>query len=205
MCLADASSHVDIYQLTIRGNQAGNPLSAQSRDSSGSTFANTTIGYSDTTWHHACGVWLSGSAQKIWLNGGNQGTASGTKSPSGIDHVSMGGTTDLSPGNYMDGLIAEAAIWDAELNAAEIAILAKGFSPLFVRPQSLVMYWPLVKESVPENEDIDKVGGYDLVDYNEPGGGVHPRVLQPTPLFVVGPPGVVTVTPLVVRRAIEKY
>lgn len=204
MCLADASSHVDIYQLIIRGGVAGDPVSAQSRDSSGSTFADSTSGYSDSVWHHACGVWPSSSAQKVWLDGGSEGTASGTKSPGGIDHVSIGGTTDASPGNYMDGRIAEAAIWAAALSAGEVSILAKGYSPLFVRPQDLVMYWALIRESASENEDIDKVGGHDFVDYNGPGDAAHPRVLNPAPFVLGGLQGVVAVTPLV-RRAIEKY
>jgi hypothetical protein len=140
----------------------------------------------------------------VWLDGGSEGVASGTKSPSGIGHVSIGATTDLSPGNYMDGRIAEAAVWDAELNAAEIAILAKSFSPLFVRPQSLVMYWPLIRESYPDNEDIDKAGGYDFVDYNGPGDADHPRVIYPSLAVVIGLQAS-SADVAVARRAIEKY
>ncbi len=47
-----------------------------------------------------------------------------------------------------DGRIAEVAIWDVILTADEAAILSKGYSPLFVRPQNLVAYWPLIRESI---------------------------------------------------------
>ncbi len=54
--------------------------------------------------------------------------------------------------------IAEWAFWDVELTAAEVAILGKFFSPLFVRPQSLISYLPLLGNTSPEP---DIVGGHN--------------------------------------------
>jgi hypothetical protein len=69
----------------------------------------------------------------------------------------------------MSGSIAEAAIWNVALTDAKVAILAAGFSPLFVDPQSLVAYWPLVRDT-----DDDVVGGYDMTAYNTPTVASHP-------------------------------
>ncbi|MHC4475710.1 MAG: LamG domain-containing protein [Planctomycetota bacterium] len=204
MCMANSASHTNLYNLLASGNIAGDRVRAQSRDSSGSVFAETSSGFSVDTWHHGCGVWVSTNERRAYIDGGNEGTYLANKSPTGIDVVSVGRVSDASPGGYYDGLLAEAAIWDSALSESEVAVLAKGYSPLFVRPESLVMYWPLVRESDGENEDIDKVGGYDLVDYNGPGDAAHPRVLYPAPFVLGGLQGVVAVTPLV-RRAIEKY
>lgn len=49
-----------------------------------------------------------------------------------------------------DGKIAEVAIWDAALSAAELAALAKGVSPLLIRPANLKGYWPLWGVGSPE-------------------------------------------------------
>jgi hypothetical protein len=51
-----------------------------------------------------------------------------------------------------------SAVWNAALTDAEVAILATGFSPKKVRPQSLVFYAPLVREV------RDLVGGVALSD-----------------------------------------
>jgi hypothetical protein len=53
-------------------------------------------------------------------------------------------------------------------------MLAAGFSPLFVRPQSLVAYWPLIRDN-----DNDIVGGYDMTAYNTPTVAAHPPVIYP--------------------------
>jgi len=74
--------------------------------------------------------------------------------------------------------LAEAGLWDAALTDAEVAILGVGYSPLFVRPQSLVAYWPLVRDAK------DRVGGYDLTAGGGPVVAAHPRIIYPSPQFV---------------------
>ena len=53
--------------------------------------------------------------------------------------------------------VAQGALTDAEA-----AILAAGYSPLFVRPQSIRAYWPLIRGSA------DRVGGFALTEHNAP-------------------------------------
>jgi hypothetical protein len=63
----------------------------------------------------------------------------------GIDRISIGRLGRLNPAAYMDGLLAEVAIWNAALSDEEVASLAAGFSPLLVKPENLVVYVPLVR------------------------------------------------------------
>lgn len=59
-----------------------------------------------------------------------------------------------------DGMIAEFAVWDAILTADEFAMLgADGFSPLLVRPQSLVEYVPMVRDHVSHKLTIGTLTG----------------------------------------------
>ena len=84
---------------------------------------------------------------------------------------------------YTDSIIAEAAVWNVDLTDAEVAILAAGYSPLFVRPQFLVAYWSLFGDSSPEP---DIIGGYDMTLNNGPTQATHPIIHYPVrTLFTV--------------------
>lgn len=48
----------------------------------------------------------------------------------------------------LNGRYAELAFWDATLTQAEVSSLAKGYKPSRVRPQSLQLYIPLVRDLV---------------------------------------------------------
>lgn len=43
----------------------------------------------------------------------------------------------------MEGDISEVGYWNVALTDADVAVLAKGVSPLLVRPEGLVAYWSL--------------------------------------------------------------
>lgn len=137
------------------------------------------------TWVHACGVFPAINSRAVFLNGGSKGTNSGSATPAGLDNTSIGAKVASSIVNYASGRIAEAAIWDVALTDTEVALLSKGFSPLFIRPQNLVAYWPLIRDT-----DDDIVGGYSMTPYNTPTVAAHPRVLYPT-AAIIGKSGVV--------------
>lgn len=50
----------------------------------------------------------------------------------------------------LDARMADVAIWNAALSPAEVGALAKGVSPLLIRPANLKGYWPLWGASSPE-------------------------------------------------------
>lgn len=119
----------------------------------------STTSFSANTWHHAAYYRPTGaSAASLWLDGAGKNT--GVISDAAQTGIVLGqGTCDL----------AELAWWNVELTDAEVALLAAGFSPQFIRPQSLVHYFPLVRAV----QDVRR-----STSVTESGGSVieHPRV-----------------------------
>jgi hypothetical protein len=195
--VSDSSSGNHYVNLEIRGDIV-DQLRLIVRDAAGYKYAQTTSGYSANTWHHACGVAASSTDRRVFIDGGSKGTNSEAKSfPAYVNRTGIGALVRNIISACMDGYVAEAAVWGAALTDAEVAILAKGYSPLFVRRQSIAAYWPLIRDV-----DIDIVGGYNLTGYNSPGMAPHPRVICPVPQAVMGT--AVRITPLLLR-AVENY
>ncbi len=86
----------------------------------------------------------------IWYrNGVSQsvteiGTPAGTAGHTADDGTLTIGAYDDGSTEYWLGRIAELAIWNRLLTAAEAEILGDGFSPLFI-PNGLVYYTPLIR------------------------------------------------------------
>jgi hypothetical protein len=75
---------------------------------------------------------------------------------------------------YLNGNCASAAMWTAELTDGEMASLAAGFSPRRIRPQSLFIYAPLVREPViTAYKGLGTPGSLTLV--GTPSAANHPR------------------------------
>jgi hypothetical protein len=167
----------DFFILAARGDVASDPLEANCFSSSPNGFgvAATTSGYAANTWHHGCAVFASATDRRVYLNGGSKGTNATSTNPISIDRTSIGALYRNTPAGYCDGLLAEAGIWNVALSDEEAAILAKGYSPLLVRPASLVAYWPLIGRYSPE---IDIKGGYALTVSGATVGD-HPRIIYP--------------------------
>ena len=132
--------------------------------------AGTSSGYSASTWQHACGVFASSTDRRIFLDGGSKGTSTSDRTPSSLAATNV---ARQSNGSYLSGQLAEIAMWNVALSDAEVAVLALGISPLLMHPESLVAYWPLIRD-----EDQDRVGGYHLTDYNSPTVDVHPAKVR---------------------------
>lgn len=154
----------------------------------GDAFATGT--FSDNAWHHLGGVSASNTSRIFYADGvaGTTDTASITPSGGFRDRVTIGALrSNGSLISTAQGDIAECAIWSVALDAAEIGALAAGFSPLLIRPASLVFYAPLIGAGDPER---DIRGGLSL-PYGAAGAAPtvvpHPRVFKPvaTPVVLV--------------------
>lgn len=158
------------------------------------TSAKATAAITAQTWFHWAGVGISSSSHAAYFNGGNKGTSSDDVTPQGLTQTSIGmWETDGQPKmDYFDGNLAEIGLWNVALTDTEIAILAKGVSPLFIRPQNLVAYWPLVRD------DNDRVGGYNMTPYNSPTWAAHAPVIYPAM------PQIITV-PMVAGESYQRY
>lgn len=200
MCLADSASDTHYINLELRGDGV-DQVRIIVRDNLGYKYADTTTGYSAGIWQHACAICASSTDRRVFIDGGSKGTNTESKGfPSGIDRTGIAALARPTLTACLDGYVAEAAVWNAALTDAEVGILAKGYSPLFVRPQNLTHYWPLLQVDVTSNPEI--IGKLYLADYNSPGMAVHPRVIYPAPPISFMAAG--GITPLLLR-AIEKY
>ena len=177
----EADANTDILRLRIRHTDtvaSAMQLSAQHFDGTNATADTSTGLMSYGTWYHGCAVFASDSSRTVYLDGGNSVTESTVQAAvSGINTLGIR-FFDWSPTlrQHMEGMIAEAAIWNVALTAAEVAILALGVSPLLVRPEGLVFYLPMIRD-----EDRDVIGGISMTAENTPTVGDHPRVFWSSP------------------------
>lgn len=179
------------FAIELQGYVAGDPIAATAFGSS-VVSAVTTTGFTQNTWHHACAVFASTTSRSIYLDGGGKATNTSSCSPSNVDRLSIGTLSRSdNPNVWFTGLTGEWGVWNVALTDAEVAILAKGVSPLLVRPQSLAGYWPLIGRTDPE---IELRRGLNMTLANAPTVAEHPRVLY-APRLWNGFSSAATVTP----------
>lgn len=97
--------------------------------------------YDNTSTSNNPAMYLDGSSVTVTTSTAPVGTASTSTDPYGV------GNRPSDKARVWDGMIAEWAVWNVILSAGEMAALGAGFSPLLVRPQSLVSYCPMVETS----------------------------------------------------------
>lgn len=138
------------FRLLASGNASGDPVTANHRSSSSPANANTTTGYTANTWYHACGVFTSNSSRTAYINGGSSATNTSVRTAITVDRVDMGAnyTGSAYTSQIFTGRIAEAAVWNVALTAAEVSALASGVSPRLIRPSALRFYAPLVGDPI---------------------------------------------------------
>jgi hypothetical protein len=116
------------------------------------------LNFAANFWHHIVAVYdgsQSGSNRlKVYLEGAlfSPGTGSGTipsTLPNTTGYGIQMGFLQQAGNSYLNGSLAEIALWNAVLSAAEIAGMQNERTEK-VRPGSLVAYWPLWGLSSPE-------------------------------------------------------
>jgi hypothetical protein len=181
VCISPVDSDNDVFRLDARGDLDGDVLHAFTGSASPTgAFALTSAGYTTNTWHHACGVFAAANDRTVYLDGGNSGnnTTSVTPNAASLKGTAIGVLYRQNILGYMSGLLAEVGIWNVGLTAAEVASLAKGFSPLLVRPQSLITYVPILGNLSPEQNLKNASANFTL--NGTPSKAAHPRVLMAT-------------------------
>lgn len=174
--------------LDVSGTEAGDPFRCLAYDGA-NIWGTSQTGVTFNAWNHFCGVFTNASTIVGYLNG-VAGSTVGAGSPTPtVNTTGVGAFNGL---NNHSGNIAEAAIWNVALTADERAMLAAGFSPLFVRPSALVAYWPLIGRFSPE---IPRKGTAELTVGNGVGVADHPRIIYPSGPRIVTKAAPVTPTP----------
>ena len=159
---------------------------------------------SNTTWFHLIGAFIANNDHKLYLNGtleASSTTASNISDFADSNEFYIG--TGITSGTNIasktwEGGIAEVAAYSADLSADEIAALAKGFSPLMVRPSALVGYWPLGGPYAPTT--IDPAGSNTLTANGGASVESHPRIIYP-----MLPPAVMVAAGVQAARAMHHY
>lgn len=128
-------------------------------------------------WWHACAIEVASNDHRLY-NHGELRTSSTSRVPSSIDRYAIGIRADLTPDFGHNGYVAEAALWDVALTEAEALALKAGYSPLLIRPQSLVSYLPAIRDN-----DADLIDGVIWTVSGSPGIAAHPRVFYPASIF----------------------
>lgn len=153
------SATVQYHIAGIYDNATTTNFWALSTDTTGHVTANTnavvattSTTFSAATWVHGCAVFNSATDRRAFLNGGGKGTNATSRTPTGPDRVGIGCLDGSSRSSFMDGDVAEVAMWNIALSDAEVLMLSKGVSPLMVRPDALIFYAPLMGNGSPEPE-----------------------------------------------------
>lgn len=181
LTIHDLSETDQGFRIGVDGTEAGDPVIVLAYDGS-VAYAYSTSGVSVDTRHHICGVFPSSTARHAFLDGGNKGSETSSRTPTGLDRISIGRAGDSSASHYWGGTLAEIAVWNIDLTDNEVAILATGICPLEVRPQNLVFYVPLVRDN-----DNDLIGGLSLTAYNSPTISDHPPIFYSIPSHIFTP------------------
>jgi hypothetical protein len=123
-------------------------------------------------WTHLAGVFTSSSSRSVYANGALQATATTTiSSINSFTRATIAADVDGGViGAYWGGAIAEVGVWSVALSADEVAALAKGVTCGQIRPQSLVLYAPLIRSLG------DVARGIALTTVGDATVAAHPRV-----------------------------
>jgi hypothetical protein len=163
---------------TLRVDSTG-VIRMEQFDGSANPIPSAGSGLADGAWHSAGGVIASTTSRTAYADGvaGTPSTTSCSATAiSGCDTTAIGVIVRPTPAYWFNGSIAEAAIWSVALTDADMAALALGLSPLFVRPDALVFYAPLMGQYAPE---IDLIGHRDLTVTGAT-AAAHPRIYVPS-------------------------
>lgn len=190
--IQDKDAANDYFRMHITDEASPSTLSVSIRD--GGTFREAVTGNTLTanTWRHGCSIFAAADDRTIILDGdiGNAGTEINSSAPNNIDSMDIAREGDSSPGDNWIGNICEFAIWNVALGEPEVVSLSKGFSPLLVRPQSLVFYLPMVRDNY-----TDIIGGNTMTAVNSPIVAEHAPVIYPARQFISHPVAVAGFTP----------
>ena len=144
--------------------------------------ANSSGGVTLNAWNHI-GAVIGSSTSRIAYRDGAAGTEVTTSrtpataiTKTTIGTLRYGASTIYRPA--VTNNIAEVGFWNVALTAADMLQLAAGYSPLFVKPESLFAYYPLIRGDA-SGDEPDLMGGLKMVEQGTVAVQPHPRVFYP--------------------------
>jgi hypothetical protein len=95
--------------------------------------------------YNCAAIFTSSTSRTIRAGTATSATDTTAVTVTSLDRTNIGARYNAgSLGAFFAGLIGEVAIWNVAITSEEFAQLWYGFSPLLIRPDSLVAYFPLV-------------------------------------------------------------
>jgi hypothetical protein len=137
------------WALTCDGGP-GNNKKVTLSEGDGTTTWNTATStqFNFDTWHHACAVISSSTSRTVYLDAGGATTLTHTNNTTTCNTVTVAGLIIANGTNAIaaEKQIADVAIWTAALSLGEITALSKGISASQIRPDQLLVYFPLIRD-----------------------------------------------------------
>lgn len=204
----DSFNH--FFQLLTLGTGSGSNVDMVQRAGAGSTEARATsaTGYTIDTWHHAAGTIYTDTTEadrrQAFIDGvGGSIDTEVQAIPTSANLQQTSIAANNTGGQPFGGFIAEVGIWNVRLSDGAIAALAEGVSPILVRSDALVAYWPLIGRYSPE---IDLIGGIDMTLTGSPANVAHPAMIYPRrPHIITAPAAAAPAGVEIFRRRVEGY
>ena len=161
-------------RVKFQGDAAGDPIQASARQGTGTEVqSRTSTGYVASTWYHWAGYFKSTTSRTAYISGNSEVENTGSSTPNAVDVFYIGRSQD---GNYFNGYIAHAALYDCTGAAdaaveADIVAAAAGDNPATLTACALIEYWPLLS---------DATGSCAEIDLTVNGAGVTFDAINPT-------------------------
>lgn len=137
------------------------------------TSASSSLTITVGSWNHVVSS-ATNTTVTFHVNGTSASVSTDMRTGTGTTQpLAIGGLTTEAV-QFFDGALAEIALWNVVLTTAEQLALSKGFSPILIKPENLVHYFPLIGRNSPEIDLMNSPTGTLTGTSNFP----HPRVIQ---------------------------
>lgn len=100
------------WLANFAGTESGDPFKWGATDGGGAIYAGTSTGYSANTVHLVWGLEASSTSRKAEIDGGSQGTATTSRSPSGVNRIALGIHADATPDTPYGGALGFVLLLD---------------------------------------------------------------------------------------------
>lgn len=159
------------FGLFFAGAVAGDPLGFLKFG-----YGSTQGSYVSGQWYAVAGRANSATQADIAVDGTvTTGTTTNIAWDASASEMQIGGRYQPSIDSTLVGSVSDVALWTAYLDDAEVMSLARGFSPRRVRPQSLKLYAPMVRD-LQATYDAKSGGGHSTwTTSGSPTVSAHPR------------------------------
>ena len=149
-------------------------------------------------WSNIVGIFTASNARTGYVNGsGNTWSGGSNISPHILSDayiIGIGSGSSTGSNNALSkNTVAECALWNVALTTTEIDTLAAGFSPLFIRPESLVLYYPLGGPYAADvGTDFAGTATHNLSITGSPTSAANPPIIYPTGPTLISSGSVIT-------------